>query len=203
MNRSTIPNMLTIARIVLIPIIVISFYVPWKITNLVVALLFMVASMTDFFDGYLARRYKAQTKFGACFDPIADKLTVIVSLLMIISCDSSPLILLPALIIICREILISGLREFLGTLGVVMPVTRLAKYKTAFQMFAITGLLLASKNSSYTYETLMEYFEVEPFVRIFFNGFVENISIVLLNVAAVLSVITGYGYLRVAMKNMK
>lgn len=203
MDRAKIPNILTIARILLIPVLIISFYVPWKITNLVVAFWFMLASITDFFDGYLARLYKVQSKFGQCFDPIADKLIVIVSLVMIISCNDSIFILIPSLIIMCREILVSGLREFLGSINVEMPVTKLAKYKTAFQMFAITGLLLASKNSSYTFETIMDYFEFEPFLRIFFNGLIENISIFLLNIAALLSLVTGYQYLKTSLKYMK
>ena len=203
MDRTKIPNILTIARILLIPVLIISFYVPWKVTNLVVAFWFMLASITDFFDGYLARLYKVQSKFGQCFDPIADKLIVIVSLVMIISCNDSIFILIPSLIIMCREILVSGLREFLGSINVEMPVTKLAKYKTAFQMFAITGLLLASKNSSYTFETIMDYFEFEPFLRIFFNGLIENISIVLLNIAALLSLITGFQYLKISLKYMK
>lgn len=203
MDRSKIPNILTIARVLLIPVLIMSFYVPWKVTNLVVAFWFMLASITDFFDGYLARLYKVQSKFGQCFDPIADKLIVIVSLVMIISCNDSIFILIPSLIIMCREILVSGLREFLGSINVEMPVTKLAKYKTAFQMFAITGLLLASKNSSYTFETIMDYFEFEPFLRIFFNGLIENISIFLLNVAALLSLVTGYQYLKTSLKYMK
>ncbi len=203
MDRAKIPNILTIARILLIPVLIVSFYVPWKITNLVVAFWFMLASITDFFDGYLARLYKVQSKFGQCFDPIADKLIVIVSLVMIISCNDSIFILIPSLIIMCREILVSGLREFLGSINVEMPVTKLAKYKTAFQMFAITGLLLASKNSSYTFETIMDYFEFEPFLRIFFNGLIENISIFLLNIAALLSLVTGYQYLKTSLKYMK
>lgn len=203
MDRNKIPNILTISRMVLIPVIIISFYVPWKVTNLVVAFWFMLASITDFFDGYLARLYQVQSKFGQCFDPIADKLIVIVSLVMIISCNDSIFILIPSLIIMCREILVSGLREFLGSINVEMPVTKLAKYKTAFQMFAITGLLLASKNSSYTYETIMDYFEFEPFLRIFFNGLIENISIFLLNIASLLSLITGFQYLKISLKYMK
>lgn len=203
MDRAKIPNILTIARILLIPVLIISFYVPWKITNLVVAFWFMLASITDFFDGYLARLYKVQSKFGQCFDPIADKLIVIVSLVMIVSCNDNIFILIPSLIIMCREILVSGLREFLGSINVEMPVTKLAKYKTAFQMFAITGLLLASKNSSYTFETIMDYFEFEPFLRIFFNGLIENISIFLLNIAALLSLVTGYQYLKTSLKYMK
>ncbi len=203
MDKAKIPNILTIARVLLIPVLIISFYLPWKITNLVVAFWFMLASITDFFDGYLARLYKVQSKFGQCFDPIADKLIVIVSLVMIISCNDSIFILIPSLIIMCREILVSGLREFLGSINVEMPVTKLAKYKTAFQMFAITGLLLASKNSSYTFETIMDYFEFEPFLRIFFNGLIENISIFLLNIAALLSLAAGFQYLKISLKYMK
>lgn len=202
MKKKELPNLLTIFRIVLIPLIVISFYVPWKITNLIVAFLFLLASITDYFDGYFARLYKVQSNFGRCFDPIADKLLVSVSLLMLVSFSKSIFILIPAIIIICREILVSGLREFLATLNIGVPVTRLAKWKTAFQMIAITALLLASKGSNYTYETIMEFFEVEPLLRIFFNGFIEKIGIIFLNVSAILTVITGYVYCKVGLKNM-
>lgn len=202
MKKKELPNLLTIFRIVLIPLIVISFYVPWKITNLIVAFLFLLASITDYFDGYFARLYKVQSNFGRCFDPIADKLLVSVSLLMLVSFSKSIFILIPAIIIICREILVSGLREFLATLNIGVPVTRLAKWKTAFQMIAITALLLASKGSNYTYETIMEFFEVEPLLRIFFNGFIEKIGIIFLNVSAILTVITGYAYCKVGLKNM-
>ena len=202
MKKKELPNLLTIFRIVLIPLIVISFYVPWKITNLIVAFLFLLASITDYFDGYFARLYKVQSNFGRCFDPIADKLLVSVSLLMLVSFSKSIFILIPAIIIICREILVSGLREFLATLNIGVPVTRLAKWKTAFQMIAITALLLASKGSNYTYESIMEFFEVEPLLRIFFNGFIEKIGIIFLNVSAILTVITGYAYCKVGLKNM-
>ena len=142
MKKKELPNLLTIFRIVLIPLIVISFYVPWKITNLIVAFLFLLASITDYFDGYFARLYKVQSNFGRCFDPIADKLLVSVSLLMLVSFFGSIFILIPAIIIICREILVSGLREFLATLNIGVPVTRLAKWKTAFQMIAITFFII-------------------------------------------------------------
>jgi CDP-diacylglycerol--glycerol-3-phosphate 3-phosphatidyltransferase len=186
----------------LIPVIVISFYVPWKITNLVVATLFMLASITDYFDGYFARLYKVQSKFGRCFDPIADKLITIVSLIMIISFNDSIFILIPSIVIVCREILVSGLREFLSGVSVEMPVTRLAKCKTALQMVAIATLLLASKNSSHTYETLMNFFEVEPFLRIFFYGSIETLGIILLNISTMITVITGYIYLKLGLRNM-
>lgn len=202
MKKKELPNILTIFRIVLIPLIIISFYVPWKITNLIVAFLFLLASITDYFDGYFARLYKVQSNFGKCFDPIADKLLVSVSLLMLVSFSSNIFILIPSIIIICREILVSGLREFLATLNIGVPVTRLAKWKTAFQMIAITALLLASKNSSYTYESIMEFFEVEPLLRIFFNGTIEKLGILFLNISALLTIITGYAYCKVGLKNM-
>jgi CDP-diacylglycerol--glycerol-3-phosphate 3-phosphatidyltransferase len=202
MDKKNLPNLLTLIRLLLVPVIVVSFYVPWKTTNLVVATLFMLASITDYFDGYFARLYSVQSKFGKCFDPIADKLLTVVALVMIVNSNDSIFILLPSLIIVCREILVSGLREFLSFANVGMPVTKLAKYKTAVQMIAVTILLLASKNSSHTYETLMNFFEVKPFLRIFFQDLVENIGIVFLNVAAVFTVITGYAYLKFGLKNM-
>ena len=164
--------------------------------------MFLLASITDYFDGYFARLYKVQSNFGRCFDPIADKLLVSVSLLMLTNFSDSIYILIPSIIIICREILVSGLREFLATLNVGVPVTRLAKWKTAFQMTAITALLLASKDSNYTYQTIMDFFEVEPFLRIFFYGWVETLGKIFLNISAVLTVITGYAYFKVGIKNM-
>ncbi len=202
MEKKELPNLLTIFRIILIPVIIISFYIPWGFTNIVVASLFLLASITDYFDGYFARLYKVQSNFGRCFDPIADKLLVSVSLLMLTNFSDSIYILIPSIIIICREILVSGLREFLATLNVGVPVTRLAKWKTAFQMTAITALLLASKDSNYTYQTIMDFFEVEPFLRIFFYGWVETLGKIFLNISAVLTVITGYAYFKVGIKNM-
>ena len=202
MKKKELPNILTLFRIALIPIIIVSFYMPWKVTNLIVASLFLLASITDYFDGYFARLYRVQSNFGKCFDPIADKLLVSVSLLMLVCFSSNVFILIPSIIIICREILVSGLREFLASLNVGMPVTKLAKWKTACQMVAITALLLASKGSNYTYETIMEFFEVEPILRVFFYGWIEVIGIILLNISAILTVITGYAYFKVGIKNM-
>lgn len=201
--KKNIPNILTIMRIILIPILIISFYIPSKITNLVVALLFMIASITDYFDGYLARYYKIQSNFGKCFDPIADKLLVSVALLMLVNfANGNLLILIPAIIIICREVLVSGLREFLASLQVSVPVTRLAKWKTAIQMIAITALLLASKGSTYTFTQIMELLKANQYIRTILSGQVELIGIILLNISAVLTIITGYIYLKVGFKNM-
>ena len=201
--KRNIPNILTIMRIILIPVLIISFYIPSKITNLVVAILFMIASITDYFDGYLARYYKIQSNFGRCFDPIADKLLVSVPLLMLVNfANGNILILIPAIIIICREVLVSGLREFLAGLQVSVPVTRLAKWKTAIQMMAITALLLASKGSTYTFTQIMELLKADQYIRTILSGQVELIGTILLNISAILTMITGYIYLKIGFKNM-
>ena len=151
-----IPNFLTTFRIVIIPILILSFYIPGMVANVVAALLFAIAAITDYFDGYFARTMKAQSNFGKCLDPIADKLLVIVAIVMLINfSNKSPWILIPGLIIICREVLVSGLREFLAEIRVSVPVSKLAKYKTMVQMVAITGLLLGEKGSDYTFYYLL------------------------------------------------
>ena len=202
MLKNKIPNFLTVIRIILIPIIIFSFYVPSKITNIIVASLFLGASITDFFDGYLARALKAQSNFGRCLDPIADKLLVAVSLIMLVNfSNQNLLILVPSIIIICREIMVSGLREFLATLNVGVPVTRLAKWKTAIQMVAITALLLASKGSDFVYNEIMDIMEAEDFVRYSLEGVIQSIGEVLLCVSAIMTIITGYIYFKVGAKN--
>ena len=163
----------------------------------------MIASITDYFDGYLARYYKIQSNFGRCFDPIADKLLVSVALLMLVNfANGNILILIPAIIIICREVLVSGLREFLAGLQVSVPVTRLAKWKTAIQMMAITALLLASKGSTYTFTKIMELLKADQYIRTILSGQVELIGTILLNISAILTMITGYIYLKIGFKNM-
>lgn len=202
--KKNLPNLLTLFRIILIPILIGSFYLPGKITNLIVAFLFMLASITDYFDGYLARYFKVQSNFGKCFDPIADKLLVSVALIMLVnfSPKENIFILIPAIIIICREILVSGLREFLATLKVSVPVTRLAKWKTAIQMIAIAALLLASKDSTYTFNNLMKWLEVSRSLRVLLDGSIELFGTICLNVSAILTIITGYAYCKVGLKNM-
>jgi cardiolipin synthase len=109
---------------------------------------------------------------------------------------------IPAMIIICREILVSGLREFLAGLNVSVPVTRLSKWKTGIQMTAITMLLLAGNGSEYAYNEIMDFIEASSFIRSAFNDMVLMIGQILLIVASGLTVITGYIYLKVGMKNM-
>lgn len=202
MWKKNIPNLLTALRIILIPIIIWSFYMPSRITNIIVASLFMLASITDYFDGYLARSLKVQSNFGKCLDPIADKLLVSVSLIMLVNfSEQNTIILIPSIIIICREIMVSGLREFLATLNVGVPVTRLAKWKTAIQMMAITALLLAGRGSEYVYNEIMDIVEAEEFVRINLEGYIQKLGEIFLCISAVLTVITGYIYFKVGFKN--
>jgi cardiolipin synthase len=197
-----IPNFLTTLRLVIIPFLIISFYIPGMISNVIAAMLFGLAAITDYFDGYFARAMKAQSNFGKCLDPIADKLLVIVAIVMLVNFNASdPWILFPGLIIICREVLVSGLREFLADLHVSVPVSKLAKYKTAVQMFAIGGLLLGEKGSSYA----IYYWiggEVEIDIKFLIVSFIVFASKILFCIAALLTVVTGYAYFRVGFKNM-
>ncbi len=195
-----LPNILTTFRIFIIPVMVLSFYIPGLFANIISAILFAVAAITDYFDGYFARTLNAESNFGKCLDPIADKLIVIVAITLIISFSSqNPLVMIPGLIIICREVLVSGLREFLAGFKVSVPVSKLAKYKTAFQMVSITVLLLGEKGSAY-----ILYYVFGPLLsastKIFMVGLIVNSGLVLFILASILTVITGYSYFKVGMK---
>lgn len=133
------PNLLTVSRIVAIPAMVAAFYIPGDFGKWATCAIFGVAAITDFVDGYLARSLSMQSRLGRMLDPIADKLLVGAAILMLVHFDRSPI--LPALVILCREILVSGLREFLAEVRVGLPVSRLAKWKTGVQMIAIAFLL--------------------------------------------------------------
>mgnify|MGYP001815562298 FL=1 len=138
-----IPNTLTILRILLIPILVIVFYAPFENHLLVAAGIFAAAAVTDWFDGYLARRLGQMTAFGAFLDPVADKLMVAIALVLLVERHDTLLFTLAACVIIGREIVISALREWMAELGrrTSVAVSYIGKVKTAFQMVAITGLL--------------------------------------------------------------
>jgi cardiolipin synthase len=142
---SSLPNLLTLARIVLVPLFVLAFFLPGDSGRWIVFVLFCLAGVTDAFDGMIARRLGAVTSFGRMLDPIADKLIVSAALLMLASDKTiTGIHLVPALVILCREILVSGLREFLAEAAVSMPVTRVAKAKTAVQVVAIAALIASS-----------------------------------------------------------
>ena len=201
MSVKDIPNILTVFRIAIIPVLVLSFYIPGLVANLIAAFLFMLAGITDFFDGYFARIFKAQTKFGQCLDPIADKLLVVVAITMLIHFGNRNLdITIPGLIIISREVLVSGLREFLASIRVSVPVSKLSKYKTAVQMMAITLLLIGYRGSEYAVMELLG--EEGRNYKLIVSALVSLAGEVLFAFAAILTVITGYIYLKVGLKNM-
>jgi len=196
-NIKNLPNLLTIFRIAIIPILIASFYIPGLTAHLVVASLFAVACITDYFDGYFARSMKMQSNFGKCLDPIADKLLVAVAIVMLVNFNShNPWILFPGLIIICREILVSGLREFLAEFHLNVPVSNLAKYKTMVQMVAITGLLLGEKGSDYTVQYLIGNW-MEMDIKNIITNVIINLAKFLFCMAALLTVVTGYRYWRI------
>ena len=172
-----IPNYLTMFRIASVVVVYLSFYVAAPLGHWLAVSVFALGAITDFFDGYLARKFDAQSDFGRMFDPIADKLMVLICLVMLISVDIIPPAHLPAaLIIIAREILVSGMREFLNGRDVILPVSTLAKYKTSLQMVAL-GCLLAGPTGDALLPGLLEF------------------GYILLWLSALLTAITGYNYL--------
>jgi cardiolipin synthase len=174
---TTLPNLLTLSRILVIPLVIATFYVhatwgPW-----IGCVLFSLAGITDWLDGRLARMWQQQSEFGRFLDPIADKLLVSAVLFMLAATERiSAASVLPALVILCREILVSGLREHLAAMRVRLPVSRLAKWKTGIQMAALGVLLVGDAGPGFL-----------P-VRLIGEG--------LLWVAAGLTLVTGYDYLR-------
>ena len=140
-----LPNILTLLRILLIPVFVFVFYLPWEWKHITAASIFGIAAATDWLDGYLARKLDQHTPFGAFLDPVADKLIVSAALLVLVQVHATLLFALPALVIVSREIIISALREWMAELGkrTSVAVNYLGKIKTALQMIAITVLLAA------------------------------------------------------------
>jgi len=147
-----LPNALTIMRILLVPVFVVAYVIPGEAARLVAFAVFALAGVSDWLDGFAARKLKAGSDFGRMLDPIADKVLVAVALMMLVAEGTfthikangmlSLLRLVPALIILSREILVSGLREFLAGTKVSVPVTNVAKFKTAVQMIAISAMIL-------------------------------------------------------------
>ena len=139
----TLPNILTLLRIALIPIFIAVFYLPWEWRHLASAIIFGVAAATDWLDGYLARKLNQFTPFGAFLDPVADKLIVAAALVLLLQEHATVLFALPALVIISREIVISALREWMAELGkrTSVAVSYMGKVKTTVQMIAIAVLL--------------------------------------------------------------
>ena len=194
-----LPNALTVLRIVLVPLFVIAFVIPGDAARLVAFGIFVIAGVSDWLDGFAARKLKAGSDFGRMLDPIADKVLVAVALMMLVAEGLftqikpngmlSLLKLVPALIILSREILVSGLREFLSGLHVSVPVTAVAKFKTAVQMVAIGAMILTPLADIYL-----------PGVPSLTYAF---IAYAMLLVAAALTVYTGVIYFRSGMAHLR
>lgn len=181
--KKNIPNYLTYFRIAMIPALIVVFLLTEQLGDwgyYLSALLFALAGVTDWLDGYAARIWQAQSNIGRFLDPIADKLLVATALLLMVSAKRADL--LPAIAIVCREILVSGLREYLAEIRISVPVSKLAKFKTAAQMGAIFLLLLGNGAPDWL--------------------FAEILGQVLLWAAAALTLVTGYAYLKTGMKHM-
>jgi len=181
---TNLPNILSMSRIAAIPLLVALLFLEgdfWRWTALV---LFVLACVTDFFDGYIARRLHLVSPLGRFLDPIADKLLVAATILILVATQHiAGWVILPALVILCREILVSGLREFLAEVRVGMPVSILAKWKTLVQMVALGFLVLGPAGpSAFSCQTVGE---------------------ALLWLAAVLTLVTGYDYLRLGLRHMQ
>ena len=177
-----IPNTLTIGRIVLVPILIFALYLPGALGDWIPFFIFLLASFTDFLDGVLARLYKEESKLGELLDPIADKIIVATALVLLVMNDTvRNYEVIAAIIILIREILISGLREFLAKAQISMPVTGLAKFKTFIQMFAIAILLTGDSGNR-----LINFQD--------YNA--HTIGIILLWLSAFLTLYTGYDYVK-------
>jgi cardiolipin synthase (CMP-forming) len=194
-----LPNVITILRILLVPVFAIAFVMPGDAARIFAFMIFAIAGASDWLDGFAARKLNAGSDFGRMLDPIADKVLVAVALMMLVAEGTfftevksngmlSLLKLVPAIIILSREILVSGLREFLAGTRVSMPVTAIAKFKTAVQMVAIGAMLLT------------------PLAHRIVPGMpgatYEVIAFILLWVAAALTVYTGVIYFRNGMAHI-
>jgi len=179
----SLPNILTLSRIVAVPFLVGLLWVPGVVTYGIAFVLYVLIGATDYLDGYLARRMGSVSKLGAFLDPIADKIMVAAVLLMLIAVDViEGMHVVAAIAILLREIAVSGLREYLAGSQVSVPVSRLAKWKTTFQMAALGALILAVA--------------VPDWPRMVWVGLGS------LWLAAVLTLVTGWDYLRIGLRHM-
>ena len=180
---TSLPNLLTLSRIGVIPAIVALFWVDGELTRWVMLGLYTFACLTDFFDGYAARSMGTISNFGKFLDPVADKLLVAAVILMLVAFDRvTGLSILAGLVILCREVLVSGLREFLADIKVGVPVSKLAKWKTVIQMLTLGFLIIGDASPAMIPATL--------------------IGEIGLWVAAALTIVTGYDYLKTGLKHL-
>ncbi|HEX8400461.1 MAG TPA: CDP-diacylglycerol--glycerol-3-phosphate 3-phosphatidyltransferase [Allosphingosinicella sp.] len=185
----TIPNLLTLSRILAVPLLVYLLWKPSPIDYAITFVLYCLVGITDYFDGYLARAQGTVSRLGQFLDPIADKIMVVAVIVMLIStrqASGEPVIhdyhIVPALVILLREIIVSGLREFLAGVQVSMPVSQLAKWKTTLQLIALGALILGGAIPDWRW--------------------VHDVGLASLWAAAALTMVTGWDYLRVGLRHM-
>ena len=185
----SLPNLLTLSRILAVPILVFLLWRPSPIDYAITYVLYCIVGITDYFDGYLARAKGAVSRLGVFLDPIADKIMVVAVIIMLISSrkmSGEPVIhgihIIPALVILLREITVSGLREFLAGIQVSVPVSQLAKWKTTFQLVALGALILSGALPQWEW--------------------VHTVGLASIWAAALLTLVTGWDYLRVGLKHM-
>jgi cardiolipin synthase len=180
-----LPNLLTYGRIAAAPLVGATFYIEGDWGHWTAFIIFVVASVTDYFDGYLARAWQQQSALGRMLDPIADKLLVAVSILILVADGMlAGWSIWAAIIVLMREMFVSGLREFLAELRVSVPVTRLAKWKTAMQLVAIAALLIA------------------PALQGAQSGLIIDLGLTFFWAAAIVTLYTGYDYFRAGLKHI-
>jgi len=186
----SLPNLLTLSRILAVPILVLLLWRPSPVDYAVTFVLYCIVGMTDYLDGYLARAWGNISKLGQFLDPIADKIMVAAVLMMLISSrkanpvpEIAGLNIIAALVILLREIIVSGLREYLAGLQVSVPVSALAKWKTTLQLIALGALILGGAVPQMPW--------------------VHDAGIACLWAAAALTLTSGYGYLRTGLRHME
>jgi len=185
----TIPNLLTLSRIFAVPILVFLLWKPGWFDYAITFVLYCLVGITDYFDGYVARTQGTVSRLGVFLDPIADKIMVVAVIIMLISSRQAsgvPVIhdfhIIPALVILLRELIVSGLREFLAPLNISMPVSKLAKWKTTLQLVSLGALILGGAFPD--------------------DLWVHNVGLATLWTAAALTLVTGWDYLRIGLKHM-
>ena len=191
----TIPTWLTLLRILLIPVLVVVFYLPYQWTNFAAVFVFVLAAVTDALDGWIARKYNQSSAFGAFLDPVADKLMVAVALFLIVQGHPTPWMAFWAAVIVGREIAVSALREWMAELGqrAKVKVAAIGKFKTIVQMVALSCLLYAVTPTH----------QLDPGTGIWLGNFVFHVGDWLLAAAAVLTLWSGVQYLYAAWPSLR
>ncbi|WP_435139394.1 CDP-diacylglycerol--glycerol-3-phosphate 3-phosphatidyltransferase [Pseudopelagicola sp. nBUS_19] len=214
-----IPNILSLLRLIAAPMVAVMFlYFTRPYADWFALCLFLLAAVTDWFDGYLARAWGQETRLGAMIDPIADKAMVVIALMVIVGYNSmSPWLVLPATVILFREVFVSGLREFLGDVAGTLKVTKLAKWKTATQMVAISflfaqgvfehylGMSAWGMDEALVEQIMMGEVEDRQGLKWKYSGMVWSgwTGMVVLWLAAVLTAVTGFDYFLKARPHLK